>query len=394
MEIAEFRAQLVASLDPAADIRKRFPTYDQLLQFTTEAIDSFARTLQAVADFDSEQRRRETQREIAKHIRPGAREIDDPYELVSLRLAHEKKYGKSRGWQTHARLHFKVSVRTIRATWTRIPAAPYFEVLGVFRGELSGWAPAPGPSGMQHARVLMQKASDGKRELWNERTPAWEPHQEDCFLILAESKALSPEALYERRKFHPVLPMAQDPDVHALHDAEVFAEERHRDQRRKDAETSPYITHPRAVAHLLFATGVKDVDVLRAALLHDTVEDTETTEAELRERFGDAVASMVMEVTDDKTLPKERRKELQIEHAPHLSNGAALVKLADKTCNLRDVANAPPVDWSLKRRQEYFEWAKRVVDRLPPVNDVLLRSFADAYANKPDDENTNSEECP
>jgi guanosine-3',5'-bis(diphosphate) 3'-pyrophosphohydrolase len=103
-----------------------------------------------------------------------------------------------------------------------------------------------------------------------------------------------------------------------LLEAVMFAAERHRNQRRKDAEASPYINHPIALAHLLATVGaVEDLDVLRAAILHDTVEDTETSEAELRQRFGDAVTDIVMEVTDDKALPKQRRKELQIEHAPH-----------------------------------------------------------------------------
>jgi guanosine-3',5'-bis(diphosphate) 3'-pyrophosphohydrolase len=82
--------------------------------------------------------------------------------------------------------------------------------------------------------------------------------------------------------------------------------------------------------------------ILQAAILHDTIEDTDATAAELRKRFGDEVARIVLEVTDDKALPKQRRKELQVEHAPHKSEGAALVKLADKTCNLRDIANSPP----------------------------------------------------
>lgn len=169
-----------------------------------------------------------------------------------------------------------------------------------------------------------------------------------------------------------------------LLEAVMFAAERHRNQRRKDAEASPYINHPIALAHLLATVGaVDDLDVLRAAILHDTVEDTETSESELRERFGDAVAGMVMEVTDDKALPKQRRKELQVEHAPHKSPGAALVKLADKTCNLRDIAAAPPADWSLARRQEYFDWAERVVDGLPKVNAPLLAAFQQAYAARP-----------
>lgn len=178
--------------------------------------------------------------------------------------------------------------------------------------------------------------------------------------------------------------MGQQSIAAELLDAVMFAAERHKNQRRKDVEASPYINHPIALAHLLATTGgVEDLAVLRAAILHDTVEDTETTEAELRERFGHAVADIVMEVTDDKSLPKQRRKELQVEHAPHKSTGAALVKLADKTCNLRDIAAAPPADWPLSRRQEYFDWAKRVVDGLPRVNDAMLGAFADAYAARP-----------
>lgn len=169
-----------------------------------------------------------------------------------------------------------------------------------------------------------------------------------------------------------------------LLDAVMFAAERHRNQRRKDADASPYINHPIALAHLLATVGaVDDLDVLRAAVLHDTVEDTETSETELRERFGDVVAGIVMEVTDDKALPKQRRKELQVEHAPHKSQGAALVKLADKTCNLRDIAATPPADWPLARRQEYFDWAKRVVDGLPKVSAPMLAAFEEAYAARP-----------
>lgn len=171
----------------------------------------------------------------------------------------------------------------------------------------------------------------------------------------------------------------------ALLDAVMFAAERHRNQRRKDAEASPYINHPIALAHLLATTGrVDDIVVLQAAILHDTIEDTDTTEAELRARFGGAVTDIVIEVTDDKALPKQRRKELQVEHAPHKSTGAALVKLADKTCNLRDIAATPPVDWSLTRRQDYFDWAKRVVEGLPQVNDAMLKAFAEAYAARPE----------
>ena len=162
------------------------------------------------------------------------------------------------------------------------------------------------------------------------------------------------------------------------------AAERHKNQRRKDAGESPMSNHPIALAHVLATTGGIDASaVLQAAVLHDTIEDTETTQEELRAKFGDAVTDIVLEVTDDKALPKQRRKQLQIEHAPHKSHGAALVKLADKTCNLRDIAAAPPADWSLTRRQEYFDWAKQVVDALPNVSNELRLAFYEAFAARP-----------
>jgi len=162
-----------------------------------------------------------------------------------------------------------------------------------------------------------------------------------------------------------------------------FAAHKHRDQRRKDPEASPYINHPIALAHILWGAGVEDPVVITAALLHDTVEDTETTEEELVDHFGRRVASVVMEVTDDKNLEKAERKALQIAHAPHLSREAKLVKLADKISNVRDVGSKPPTDWTLERRREYFDWAKRVVDGLRGVDPLLERLFDEAYAKRP-----------
>ncbi|MCB1878385.1 MAG: bifunctional (p)ppGpp synthetase/guanosine-3',5'-bis(diphosphate) 3'-pyrophosphohydrolase [Chromatiales bacterium] len=172
--------------------------------------------------------------------------------------------------------------------------------------------------------------------------------------------------------------------VQAILKAVAFAAHKHRDQRRRDPAASPYINHPIALAEVLsIEGGVTDSDILCAALLHDTVEDTETTEAELRETFGEAIASMVMEVTDDKNLPKAERKRLQIEHAPHISDGAKLVKLADKICNLRDVAHRPPANWPLERRQGYFDWAKQVIDGLRGVHPGLEGVFDEAFARRP-----------
>ena len=160
----------------------------------------------------------------------------------------------------------------------------------------------------------------------------------------------------------------------------AFAAHKHRDQRRKDAEASPYINHPIALADVLVNEGgVSDVEVLCAALLHDTVEDTATTPRELEEAFGRRIARIVAEVTDDKTLSKAERKRLQIEHAGRLSPEAKLVKLADKICNLRDVAERPPAGWDLARRREYFDWAKRVVDGLRGAHPRLEAAFDAAY---------------
>ena len=170
--------------------------------------------------------------------------------------------------------------------------------------------------------------------------------------------------------------------LHAL----AFAAERHSKQRRKDADASPYINHPIALAQVLCnEAGVEDAEVLAAAVLHDTIEDTETTEDELTAAFGSVIASTVAEVTDNKLLAKQTRKELQIQHAPCLSERAKLVKLADKICNLRDVAATPPVDWPLERRQAYFDWAKRVVDGLRGAHPRLEAIFDAAYALRPGD---------
>ena len=163
-----------------------------------------------------------------------------------------------------------------------------------------------------------------------------------------------------------------------------FAATKHSKQRRKDVEASPYINHPLQLAHVLATEGgVSDVETLMAAVLHDTVEDTLTTYEELVRHFGKTVADVVMEVTDDKALVKADRKQHQVDHAPHLSDRAALVKLADKTCNLRDVANSPPAGWPLERKQEYFDWAKRVVDGLPPVSAKMRAAFDGAFALRP-----------
>jgi len=151
-----------------------------------------------------------------------------------------------------------------------------------------------------------------------------------------------------------------------------FSAEKHRNQRRKDSERSPYINHPIEVVQLLWEVGgVRDVDVLLAAVLHDTIEDTDTRPKEISGGFGEKVLSLVMEVTDDKDLPKGERKRLQIVNAPHKSYGAKLIKLADKACNVRNLVTMPPSDWSMERRQEYLLWGEKVVAGLRGTNSAL-----------------------
>jgi guanosine-3',5'-bis(diphosphate) 3'-pyrophosphohydrolase len=163
----------------------------------------------------------------------------------------------------------------------------------------------------------------------------------------------------------------------------AFAAHKHRDQRRKDVEASPYINHPIALADILVNEGgITDHVVLCAAILHDTIEDTETTYEELVSVFGRDIADVVAEVTDDKTLEPPVRKLLQIEHAAHASPRAKLVKLADKTCNLRDLTATPPSEWSGERRKAYFEWAAKVVAGVRGTNAALEAAFDRAIANQ------------
>jgi guanosine-3',5'-bis(diphosphate) 3'-pyrophosphohydrolase len=163
-----------------------------------------------------------------------------------------------------------------------------------------------------------------------------------------------------------------------------FAADKHRSQTRKDAANTPYINHPIALASLLVNhAGISDANVIAAAILHDTVEDTDATVEDIEELFGTAIRDIVIEVTDDKSLPSPERKRLQIEHAATISHAAKLVKLADKISNLQDIIASPPVKWSLERKREYFDWAKAVVDQLRGTNEKLELLFDEAYSKKP-----------
>jgi len=170
-------------------------------------------------------------------------------------------------------------------------------------------------------------------------------------------------------------------DIVAVARALDFAARKHSKQRRKGEAGEPYVNHLAEVARLVAeATGGKDTVAVLAALLHDAIEDTPTTREELEGEFGREVAAVVAEVTDDKSLPKAERKRLQVETAPHKSARAKLIKIADKTSNLRSIAGSPPVGWDLKRQREYFDWAARVVAGCRGTNATLERWFDEAHA--------------
>jgi (p)ppGpp synthase/HD superfamily hydrolase len=167
----------------------------------------------------------------------------------------------------------------------------------------------------------------------------------------------------------------------ALMRALDYAARRHVDQRRKGASAKPYINHLAEVAHLLAeATGGEDTNLVIAGLLHDAIEDTGATEAEITQAFGADVATLVVAVTDDKSLPKAERKRLQVETVAKKPDRAKMLKIADKTSNLRDIAADPPADWPPERKQEYIAWASAVVDGCRGVSPTLERGFEAAEA--------------
>jgi guanosine-3',5'-bis(diphosphate) 3'-pyrophosphohydrolase len=169
--------------------------------------------------------------------------------------------------------------------------------------------------------------------------------------------------------------------IPALMEATLFAADKHRGQKRKDAQKTPYINHPIYVVNLMAGVGgITDIEALQAGMLHDTVEDTDATPEEIETRFGYTVRSLVMEVTDDKSLEKQERKRIQIEKAPRLSPRAKIIKLADKIANLTDLIASPPAHWPLERRQQYVAWSTKVIagcrghnERLEEIYDARVK---------------------
>lgn len=170
-----------------------------------------------------------------------------------------------------------------------------------------------------------------------------------------------------------------------LMEAIHFSSEKHKDQRRKNPEQHPYINHPIRVARLLASeAGIRDLNVIIAALLHDTVEDTDTTLEEIHTLFGPQVAQIIDEVTDDKSLPKAVRKQMQIDHAPKVCRQAKLVKLADKLDNLLDLLSITPIGWPPERVLQYFAWSEKVIDGLRGTN-VFLEQKLDTVLSQRDE---------
>lgn len=164
-------------------------------------------------------------------------------------------------------------------------------------------------------------------------------------------------------------------DLPLLFRALDLAAQRHRTQRRKGAHAPPYVNHLLDVVRRLVDAGITDAEVLAAAALHDTVEDTEYAPDALRAAFGDRVADLVLAVTDDKTLAKPERKRRQVEKAPTLPRDAQRIKLADKASNVREIALDPPADWPHARRVAYLDWAAEVVSGLRGADPALERAF-------------------
>lgn len=169
-------------------------------------------------------------------------------------------------------------------------------------------------------------------------------------------------------------------DAKKILKAVQFAAQKHRFQKRKNKDENPYILHPIEVANLLVEVGkVEDEVAIIAALLHDTIEDTNTSPEEIKNLFGEEILFVVLEVTDDKGLSKEERKRLQIELAPQKSLCARQVKIADKISNISSVIYDPPYSWSMERRIEYLTWSNKVVERLCPCNSFLEDMFKKLY---------------
>lgn len=169
----------------------------------------------------------------------------------------------------------------------------------------------------------------------------------------------------------------------AVFEALLFAGHVHNGQRRKDAPGSPHLKHLVQVAGLLVRAGVRDPDVLRAAVLHDVLRDTDVEVAELQERFGERVSEIVLELSEDARLSRLDRREYMPRRVTEFGEPAKLIKLAEKISNLLDLAEHAPIGWSRQRRRNYFSWADGVTRPLRDINPELDAMLDQALQHVP-----------
>lgn len=170
-----------------------------------------------------------------------------------------------------------------------------------------------------------------------------------------------------------------------LFEALSFSADKHRLQKRKDATGTPYINHPlgvaRNIAFLDSLTGKEKSDIINGAILHDTIEDTDTTYEEIQIRFNKEVADIVQEVTNKKELSSEESKKYELERAKTLSLPASLIRISDKIENIKDINNLQPVNWEKWRKINYCEWAKALVDNIK-IEHVAVKQLKNLFLQR------------
>ncbi len=173
--------------------------------------------------------------------------------------------------------------------------------------------------------------------------------------------------------------MPEGIDTKNIFKALAFAAEKHRSQHRKGWQHVPYINHPIEVARLITDIGeVTNNGCIQAAFLHDILEDTDTTENEIEHLFGKNVLNLIMELTDDKSLPSDKQKELQLITASALSPLAKTIRIADKIANITDMMTYP-IWWSKRKKTNYLSWANEVVKACADANPKLAAHFFKLY---------------
>jgi len=171
-------------------------------------------------------------------------------------------------------------------------------------------------------------------------------------------------------------------DAEAVLGAAIFATEKHKSQVRSNEKKTPYIIHPIEVADLVMKIGhVYDKDVLITALLHDVMDDTQTTYEQITSLYGTKVSSYLEEMTSKQGLSLKEQKKQQIMQAFRQNPSVAIIKLSDKLSNLKTLATSPPPSWSRDRIDQYFQWAQTVIENLPESNQLLKKAVKNVISD-------------